>query len=66
MTVIELIDKLQKYDKDMEVVIQGANSGGYVDWTRGAGQEILNSFWSDDEKEVVVIYADDQAGRIRD
>jgi hypothetical protein len=62
MTVKDLIDVLEELDEDMEVVFQGANSGGYVDGFSSEYEEKeLRSFYGND-RDVVVLYASSQLG----
>ena len=68
MTVREMINELNGFDDDMQVVIKGCNSGGYVDWTYdqysdGIGQRKIRTHFGDD-KEAVVIFGEEQAGMI--
>ena len=68
MTVREMINELNGFDDDMQVVIRGCNSGGYVDWTHnqyndGIQKRKLRAHFGSDS-EVVVIFGEDQAGMI--
>lgn len=62
MTVGQLINELENYDEDMEVVFKGSNSI-YVDSVRTTGTDEVRAFFGDDW-EAVVLYADQQVGAI--
>ena len=62
MTVRNLIDKLENYDEDMEVVFRGSNTI-YVDSIETTGTNKVRAFYGDDW-EAVVLYADQQVGAV--
>ena len=62
MTVRELIEELECFDEDMEVVMQPSNSM-YVDVINGASTEELRAFYGDD-REVLVITSSGQEGAV--
>lgn len=62
MRVGELIDYLENYDEDMEIVMQPSNSM-YVDDICDISVMELRSFWGND-REVCVITSDGQAGAV--
>lgn len=62
MTVRELIEELECFDEDMEVVMQPSNSM-YVDGINGASTEELRTFYGDD-REVLVITSSGQEGAV--
>ena len=62
MTVRELIDELECFDDDMEVVMKPSNSM-YVDWIGGAREKELRSFYGNDTT-VLVLTSDGQAGAV--
>ena len=62
MTVRELIEELECFDEDMEVVMQTSNSM-YVDGINGASTEELRAFYGDD-REVLVITSSGQEGAV--
>lgn len=62
MTVRELIDELENYDEDMEVVFRGSNTM-YVDSIITTGTAEVRAFYGDNW-EAVVLYADQQVGAI--
>ena len=62
MTVRELIEELECFDEDMEVVMQPSNSM-YVDGINGASTEELRAFYGDN-KEVLVITSSGQEGAV--
>ena len=63
MTVRELIDYLEGYDEEMEVVMKGANSGGYVDSISDFDERELRSFYGNN-RDVLVILARSQVGMV--
>lgn len=62
MTVRELIEELECFDGDMEVVIKASNSM-YVDGISGATEKELRSFYGSD-RNVLVILPDGQLGAV--
>lgn len=62
MTVRELIEELECFDEDMEVVMKPSNSM-YVDGINGASTEELRAFYGDD-REVLVITSSGQEGAV--
>ena len=62
MTVRELIEELECFDEDMEVVIQPSNSM-YVDGVNGASTAELRAFYGDN-REVLVITSSGQKGAV--
>ena len=62
MTVRELIEELECFDEDMEVVMQPSNSM-YVDGINGANTKELRSFYGDN-REVLVITSSGQEGAV--
>lgn len=54
MTVQQLIDELKYYNEDMEVVIRGGNSGGYVDSTDNVSTTEVTGFWGNDYEAVLI------------
>lgn len=62
MTVRELINELEYYDDDMEVVMKPSNSM-YVDGIVETETNELRSFYGDD-REVVVLTSDGQEGAV--
>ena len=62
MTVRDLIDELENYDEDMEVVFRGSNTM-YVDSIGTTGTNEVRAFYGDDW-EAVVLYADQQVGAV--
>lgn len=64
MTVSDLIGLLEELDEDMEVVFQGANSGGYVDgFSNEYREETLRSFYGNN-RDVIVLCASSQLGMV--
>lgn len=53
MTVKELIDELQTYDYDMEVVMKPENSR-YVHSPSSSKKREINSFWGNDYEAIVI------------
>lgn len=62
MTVRDLINELENYDKDLEVVFKGSNTM-YVDSIRTIGTNEVHAFYGNDW-EAVVLYADQQVGAV--
>ena len=62
MTVRDLIDELECFGDDMEVVIQPSNSM-YVDGINGANIKELRSFYGED-RNVLVICSSGQIGAV--
>ena len=62
MTVRELIEELECFDEDMEVVMRPSNSM-YVDGINGASTEELRAFYGDN-KEVLVSTSSGQEGAV--
>lgn len=62
MTVRELINELECFNDDMEVVMQPSNSI-YVDGISGVSTEELRVFYGDN-KEVLVITSSGQEGAV--
>jgi len=62
MTVRELIDELEFFDDDMEVVMKPSNSM-YVDGISGATDYELRSFYGEDRK-VLVLTSRGQEGAV--
>lgn len=62
MTIRELIDELEYFDENTEVVMQGVNSM-YVDSISHATTKELRANWGKD-REVVVLVAEDQEGAV--
>lgn len=62
MTVRELIDELEYYDDDMEVVMRPSNSI-YVDGISIVDTKELRSFYGDD-RDVLALMSDGQIGAI--
>lgn len=62
MTVRDLIDLLNDFNGDMEVVMKPSNSM-YVDAVCNIKQSELNAFWGEDKK-VCVITSDGQVGSV--
>lgn len=62
MTVRELIDELECFDEDIEVVMQPNNSM-YVDGIKGVSTEELRAFYGDN-REVLVITSNGQEGAV--
>lgn len=60
MTVRELIEELECYDSDMEIVMKPSNSI-YVDGIRGAIKKEMTAMFGED-REVLVILSDGQEG----
>ena len=54
MTVKELKNTLEYYDEDMEVLINGDNSGGYVDSINDTDIEDIRAFYGNDFQAVVL------------
>lgn len=62
MTVRELINELERFEDDVEVVTKSCNSF-YVDNIGEVERQNINSFWGDD-CEAVVLSAYDQIGSV--
>lgn len=62
MTVRELIEELECFDDDMEVVMKPSNSM-YVDGISGAETKELRSFYGED-RNVLVITSSGQEGAV--
>lgn len=62
MTVRELIDELECFDDDMEVVMKPSNSM-YVDAISGSDTRELRSFYGEN-REVLVLTSDGQEGAV--
>lgn len=62
MTVRALIDKLENYDEDMEVVLRGSHTM-YVDSIGAIGTNEVRAFYGNDW-EAVVLYSDQQVGAV--
>lgn len=62
MTVRDLINELEHFNDDMEVVIKPSNSM-YVDGISGTNTRKLRSFYGED-REVLVVTSDGQVGAI--
>ena len=62
MTVRDLIDELENYDEDLEVVFNGNNTI-YVDSIGTTGTSEVRAFYGKDW-EAVVLYADQQVGAV--
>lgn len=62
MTVRDLIDELENYDEDLEVVFRGSNTM-YVDSIETTDINEVRAFYGNDWK-AVVLYADQQVGAV--
>ncbi len=62
MTVRELIEELERFDDDMEVVTQHENSM-YVDGISGAKKKELRAFYGND-RDVLVLTSNGQEGAV--
>lgn len=62
MTVRELIEELECFDDDMEVVMQPSNSM-YVDGINGASTKELRAYYGDD-RNVLVLTSSGQEGAV--
>ena len=62
MTVRELIEELENFDDDMEVVMKPSNSI-YVDSIRGAIKKEMTAMYGED-REVLVILSYGQEGSV--
>ena len=62
MKVKTLIEELENYDGDMEVVMGSTNSM-YVNSILNARKKELRSFWGKD-RDVLVLVAEDQVGAV--
>ena len=62
MTVRELIEELEGFDGDMEVVMKPSNSM-YVDGISGVRTKELSAFWGKD-RNVLVITSSGQEGAV--
>lgn len=62
MTVRELIEELECFDEDMEVVMRPSNSM-YVDGINGAITKELRAFYGED-RDVLVLTSDGQEGAV--
>lgn len=62
MTVRELIEELEYFNEDMEVVMKPSNSM-YVDAISEADTRELRSFYGED-REVLVLISDGQEGAV--
>ena len=62
MTVRELIEELEEFDEDMEVVFKPSNSH-YVDSVGYLKEKEISSFYGSDRKAVVLV-SDGQTGAV--
>lgn len=62
MTVRELINELECYDNDLEVVMKPSNSI-YVDGISGTEMDELRAFYGED-RDVLVLTSDGQEGAV--
>ena len=62
MTVRELIEVLEDFDGDMEIVMKPSNSM-YVDGINGASTEELRAFYGDN-REVLALTSSGQEGAV--
>ena len=62
MTVRDLIDELEYYDKDLEVVFKESNTT-YVNSIEIIGTNEIRAFYGNDG-EAVILYADQQVGAV--
>lgn len=62
MTVRELINELECYDDDLEVVMKPSNSM-YVDGISGTETDDLRAFYGED-RDVLVLTSDGQEGAV--
>lgn len=62
MTVRDLIDELENYDEDMEVVFRGSNAM-YVETIGTTGTNEIKAFYGKNW-EAVVLYGNQQVGAV--
>lgn len=62
MTVRELIEELENYDGNMEVVMKPSNSM-YVEEIQGMGKRTIRSFYGQDRNGLIIL-SDGQTGAV--
>lgn len=62
MTVAELVEELEHYDTESEVLIRPCNSI-YVERVDSIGEDEVRAFYGEDYT-AVIIYAESQAGAV--